>query len=360
MNHSSLNEILSHFQVDARIAPYGNGHINDTYVAEGGSRYILQRINTKIFKDPARLMQNIEAVTAHLRGKIEAAGGDVKRETLTVIPTYTGSLFYTAPDGEAFRVYPFIEDTVTLEMAEVPSQLFEVGKAFGKFQMLLSDFPADKLYETIPDFHNTPVRVENLKQAIKDDVFGRAAYVKNEIDFALTYAKKYADCVTKHIKTGEIPLRVTHNDTKINNILLDKKTGAGVCVIDLDTVMPGSLLYDFGDALRTGAATAAEDERDLNLVHMHLAFYKAFAEGFLTECAVCLTEKEKELLPLSPILLTYECGIRFLEDFLRGDTYFKIHRKEQNLERARTQFKMVCDMEEKLSEMQTITQNILK
>ena len=184
--------------------------------------------------------------------------------------------------------------------------------------------------------------------------------MKNEIDFALTYAQKYADCVTKYLKTGEIPLRVTHNDTKINNILLDKKTGTGVCVIDLDTVMPGSLLYDFGDALRTGAATAAEDERNLNLVHMHLAFYKAFSEGFLAECGACLTEKEKELLPISPILLTYECGIRFLEDFLRGDTYFKTHRKEQNLDRARTQFKMVCDMEGKLPEMRAITQNILK
>lgn len=352
-----LNEILSHFRVETDVHAYGNGHINDTYLCESSPRYILQRINSNVFKKPWEVMENIFNVTEHLRNKIKAAGGNADRETLTVIPTWEGESFYKSEDGY-FRMYKFIENSLSVDIVENPIQLYYAGRAFGRFQMFLDDFPAEKLHETIVDFHNTPERVNQLKKAIEDDKAGRAASVKDVIDEALGFAK-YAPLITDSIANGTVPLRVTHNDTKLNNILFDDKTGEDLCVIDLDTVMPGSALYDFGDALRFGASSAAEDETDLSKVYFDLDKYEQFAKGFLEFTGDCLTDKEKELLPVSALMLTYECGIRFLADYLNGDTYFKIHREHHNLERAKNQLKLVADIEKKLPEMKKITEKYL-
>lgn len=352
-----LSEILSHFRVETDIHAYGNGHINDTYLCESTPRYILQRINSNVFKKPCEVMENIYNVTSHLRKKIKESGGDPDRETLTVIPTWEGESCYKADDGY-YRMYKFVEDSLSYDIVEKPSQLYYAGRAFGKFQMMLDDFPAEKLYETIIDFHNTPARVSQLAEAEKNDAAGRAGSVKEELLFAHKYAE-YASLIVDAINDGSVPLRVTHNDTKLNNVLFDDKTGEDVCVIDLDTVMPGSALYDFGDALRFGASSGAEDETDLSKIYFDLEKYEAFAKGFLEKTARCLTEKEKELLPVSALILTYECGIRFLADHLNGDTYFKIHRENHNLDRARNQFKLVSDIEKKLPEMQKITEKYL-
>lgn len=354
----SMSDVLAHFPLESEPVPYGNGHINDTYITEGKKRFILQRINTNIFSDTTKLMENIEAVCNHVKAKVIAEGGDPDREALTVVRTTSGKLCHTTAEGLVFRVYNFVEGTASYDVPENPEQLYHVGKAFGKFQRQLADFPAETLYETIPDFHNTVKRVENLKAAIENDVAGRAASVKEEIEFALKY-ERYADLILKEIDKGTIPLRVTHNDTKINNVLLDAETGEGVCVIDLDTVMPGSMLNDFGDALRTGAATAAEDEEDLSKMYFNLDCFYYFAKGFLEETADTLTEKEIEYLPESALILTYECGTRFLADHLNGDTYFKIHKENHNLYRARTQFKLVKDIEEKLPQMREIIKKLL-
>lgn len=353
----NLKEILKQFSIDIAVSPYGNGHINDTYIAESDVRYILQRINTDIFKNPDTLMENIQNVTEHLRKKIRQNGGDENRETLTVIPTINGDR-YLKTDSGCYRVYRFIENTVSYDNVENASQLYHAAKAFGKFQNMLADFPADKLYETIPDFHDTGKRFEALKQAIKEDAAGRAKTVAKEIEFALSHENE-VNIVTDAIKSGEVPLRVTHNDTKLNNVLLDKDTGEGVCVIDLDTVMPGSMLYDYGDALRFGASSGTEDERDLSKIWFDLDLFEAFTRGYLEEVASVMTKKEIELLPFSAKLMTYECGIRFLTDYLNGDTYFKIHREHHNLDRARTQFKLVSDMESKTDSMKKIVEKYL-
>lgn len=358
MASNELAEILSKFRVETDITSYGNGHINDTYLCDSTPRYILQRINTNVFKKPEEVMENIYNVTSHLRKKILSEGGDPDRETLTVIQTHDGQSFYKDENGSSYRMYKFIEDSVSYDTVEDPHHLYWAGRAFGEFQRKLSDFPAEKLYETIVDFHNTPKRVNQLKEAVKNNAAGRADSVKAEIDWAMEYSK-YASAVTEAMEKGEVPLRVTHNDTKLNNVLFDDKTGEGLCVIDLDTVMPGSALYDFGDALRFGASSGAEDETNLDKIYFDLEKYEEFAKGFLEKTADCLTDKEKELLPLSALILTYECGIRFLADYLNGDTYFKIHREGHNLDRARNQFKLVSDIEKKLDEMKEITERYL-
>ena len=348
----NLKNILRQFAVEVSAEPYGNGHINDTYCVES-PRYILQRINTNIFKNPDELMENIENVTAFLGKKITAGGGDPKRETLTVIKTVDGKNYYRYDDDNVFRMYLFVENTKSIENSKTPEDLYEAGVGFGHFQKMLADYPAGTLHESIKDFHHTPKRVEALREAIRQDRAGRAASVKAEIDFALEQAV-WADTVIKGIEAGRIPLRVTHNDTKINNILFDQENGKAVCVIDLDTVMPGSMLYDFGDALRMGGSTAAEDETDLAKVWFNVTAFEAFAKGYLSEMKDALTKDEIELLPFSVKLLTYECGIRFLTDYLNGDTYFKIHREHHNLDRARNQFKLVADIsgkEESMGEM---------
>lgn len=353
---TNLNFILDQFVSDCRIAPYGDGHINDTYLTSS-KQFILQKINTNIFKDYEKLMENIEGVTSFLKEKIIAAGGDPERETLTVIKTKDGKNFYKTEEGDVYRLYVFIRDSVSRTVVTDPVQLYHAGKAFGKFQYMLADYPAGELFEVIPNFHNTRKRFEALKEAIENDIAGRKHLVEKEIEFALSQ-EYYIDTVVDGLASGEIPLRVTHNDTKINNVLFDKDTEEGVCVIDLDTVMPGSLLYDFGDALRAGATTGAEDETDLSKVWFDIYAFKNFAKGFLEYTNESMTEREAELLPLSGKLLTYECGIRFLTDYLNGDTYFKIHREHHNLDRARNQFKLVQDMEKKEAEMKSIIAQI--
>lgn len=341
------------FNIETNIEPYGNGHINDTYLCETAPRFILQRINSNVFKNPGEVMENIANVTEWLGDKIKAEGGDPSRETLTLIKTKDGKNYYEADPENCFRMYKFVEKSISCDVADDPIWLYEAGRAFGKFQRMLSGFPADTLHETITDFHNTPVRVKQLEDAIKTDAVGRLASVSAEVEFARRYSK-YASRITDEMAAGRVPLRVTHNDTKLNNILFDADTGKGMCVIDLDTVMPGSVLYDFGDALRFGASSGSEDEVNLDKIWFDLDKFDRFAKGFLSETATCLTETEIELLPLSALILTYECGIRFLADFLNGDTYFKIHRENHNLDRARTQFKLVADIEKKLPEMADI------
>lgn len=351
------NEILNHFEIMTNAEPYGNGHINDTYLVTM-PRYILQRINTSIFTNPDELMDNIENVTAFLRKKIAAAGADADRETLTVVPTKEGGKYFKVDENNVYRVYRFVEGTKTIENSKTAKDLYEAGVGFGHFQKLLADFPVEKLYETIRDFHHTPKRIEALKEAIREDRAGRTASVKKEIDFALENAS-WAGSVVKGMEEGRIPVRVTHNDTKINNILFDQESGKAVCVIDLDTVMPGSALYDFGDALRMGGSTAAEDEVDLEKVWFETEAFEAFARGYLSEMKDALTEDEIALLPLSVKLMTYECGIRFLTDYLNGDTYFKIHREHHNLDRARNQFKLVADISGKEAQLAEAVQKAL-
>lgn len=353
----NLNHILQQFAVKAEVKPYGNGHINDTYCVTY-PRYILQRINTGIFKNPDELMENIENVTAFLRKKILEKGGNPERETLTVIKTIDGKNCYKYDENNVFRMYLFVEDTKSIENSKTAEDLYEAGVGFGRFQRMLADYPADTLHESIKDFHHTPKRVEALKQAIFEDKAGRAKSVRDEIEFALEQSA-WADTVIKGIEEGRIPLRVTHNDTKINNILFDQQTGKAVCVIDLDTVMPGSMLYDFGDALRMGGSTAAEDETDLDKVWFDETAFEAFAKGYLSAMKDDLTATELELLPFSVKLLTYECGIRFLTDYLNGDTYFKIHREHHNLERARNQFKLVADIAAKEGRLKVMVNNII-
>lgn len=358
MGNVKMEEVFKQFNIDADFERYGNGHINDTYVIEPGN-CIIQRINTNIFKNPQALMDNIEKVTEFYRKKLAETGGDVERETLTVIPTIDGKNLYEYDKDNCFRVYKFISNTVAIEDEKSESILYNAGVGFGRFQRMLDDFPAETLHETIADFHHTPKRVEALKEAVKNDIAGRAESVKAEIDFALKNAY-FADVVVKGIEDGTIPVRVTHNDTKINNILFDEKTLEAVCVIDLDTVMPGSALYDFGDALRMGASTGAEDEVDLDKVWLDDKMFRAFSEGFCREMGDKLTKAEIDLLYMAPRLLTYECGIRFLTDYLNGDTYFKIHREHHNLDRARNQFKLVEDMGNKADVMKKIIKEIFK
>lgn len=352
-----LNEILKEFNIFLSAKIYGNGHINDTYCVDG-PKYILQRINTRIFTNPDELMENIDNVTAFLRKKIEAEGGDPDRETLTVIKTKDGGNYYKIDDDNVYRVYKFISETRSIENDKTLEDLYEAGVGFGRFQRMLSDFPVEVLHETIKDFHYTPKRVEALKTAIREDRAGRAASVEKEIAFALEYAEM-ADVVVKGIESGEIPVRVTHNDTKINNILFEEDGKKAVAVIDLDTVMPGSMLYDFGDALRMGGSTGAEDETDLDKVWFDCKAFEMFAKGYLSEMKEELTAKEVELIPMSVRLLTYECGIRFLTDYLNGDTYFKIHREHHNLDRARNQFKLVADMAAKEKELAAIISDLM-
>ncbi len=342
---NQLEYVLGQFDIHVDVQPYGNGHINDTYLVTP-QKYILQRINTAIFKNPEELMENISNVTSFLRQKISATGGNPDRETLTVIPTKEGKRFYRLDANNSFRLYLYVADTKTIEDSKTAEDLYEAGIGFGHFQKLLADYPVENLFETIKDFHHTPKRVEALKEAVQKDLAGRADSVREEIAFALENAF-WADAVVKGMEEGEIPVRVTHNDTKINNILFDQETGKAVCVIDLDTVMPGSILYDFGDALRIGGSTGAEDETDLDKVWFNETAFEAFAEGYLSEMKESLTKREWELLPLSVKLMTYECGIRFLTDYLNADTYFKIHREHQNLDRARNQFKLVEDIARK-------------
>ncbi len=354
----NIEIIARQFNLDNDINEYGNGHINDTYLTNP-SQYILQRINSNIFTNPNELMNNIEKVTKFLKKKIADDGGNPMRETMTIIKTFDCKNFYKYDENNYFRVYKFIENSLTIEKPESSEDVYEAAKGFAKFQKRLADFPAETLFETIKDFHNTPVRFENLKKAIKCDKVGRSASVKEEIKFALAQ-ESWIGAVADGLADGSIPLRVTHNDTKINNILFDAATRKALCVIDLDTVMPGSMLYDFGDAIRIGAATASEDEVDLGKMTFDLKAFEAFAKGYAEEMSGLLTPREIELLPLSVKLLTYECGIRFLTDYLEGDTYFKIYHPSQNIDRTRAHFKLVHDIDSKMDKMTDTINKLFK
>ena len=351
-----IREIAQLFGIDQDFAPAGNGHINDTYIVHSQPDYILQRINKKVFTDPPAVMENVKGVTEFLRKKIEAEGGNPDRETLNLIPTTDGQSYYHHTDGEYYRVYTFVEGAVSYDIVENPSQLYHAAKAFGRFQNMLADYPAEKLHETIKDFHNTKVRYEQFREALEKNASGRAGTCRPEIDFVLA-REGDAGVIVDALADGSIPLRVTHNDTKLNNVLLDEKTGEGVCVIDLDTVMPGSLLYDYGDALRFGGSSGAEDERDLSKIWFDTEKFTAFTKGFIEELP-SITEKELRLLPFSVKLMTLECGSRFLADYINGDVYFKTSSPDHNLVRARTQFKLVKEIEDKMDELNAIVREI--
>ena len=350
--NEKLQNVLRHFQLDTPAVscePYGEGHVNVTYLAvsESGRRYILQKISTRAFHDVPALMENIAAVTAYLRSRV-----DDPRGTLTLIPTAEGKSFFDAGDGEYWRVYDFIEDSLCLQAAETPEDFYQSAMGFGHFQELLKDFPAETLHETIPNFHNTRDRYRIFRETLAKDPCGRAASVQAEIDFALAREQEAATLVEQQA-AGLLPTRVTHNDTKLNNVMLDAATKKALCVIDLDTVMPGLSLYDFGDSIRFGASTAAEDEKDLDKVEMSLDLFRTYTRGFLTACPG-LTEQERKMLPMGAKLMTLECGVRFLTDYLDGDHYFKTRYDGHNLDRCHTQFKLVHDMERKWAEMERI------
>ena len=332
---------------------FGAGHINDTFAvwaADRSKRWILQRINTDTFTDPAGLMENVTGVTAYLRRQIIERGGDPDRETLNVIPTLDGKPYYTDTEGGAWRAYIFVEGTVCLQKVENERDFYTAAETFGNFQNQLAGYPAATLHETIARFHDTPNRYANFEKVLAADVMGRAKDVGPEIAFIRA---READCrvLVDQLAAGVLPLRVTHNDTKLNNVLIDQATGKGICVIDLDTVMPGLSAYDFGDSIRFGANDCAEDEPDQSKVHFSLHLYKVFAEGYLAAAGSAMTEAERRSLPWGAKLMTLECGIRFLTDYLEGDHYFKISRPAQNLDRARTQFTLVQGMEREFDAM---------
>lgn len=357
-----IREAIANFNFTGRLKdrrPFGSGHINDTYLLTfeigdmGDMSAILQRMNREIFTQPVELMENIVGVTSYLREKIIENGGDPERETLNIIPAKDGKAYYVDSKGEYWRSYKFITDAKCYDQVEKPEDFYESAVAFGNFQRLLADYPADTLHETIKGFHDTRARFEVFKQAVAQDVCGRAASVDREIEFVLAH-EEIARVLGEFQEKGLVPLRVTHNDTKLNNIMIDNTTRKGICVIDLDTVMPGLAVNDFGDSIRFGTSTGAEDEKDLSKVSCSMELFEIYVKGFLQGCAGSLTPTEVELLPMGAKVMTYECGMRFLTDYLQGDHYFKIHREEHNLDRARTQFKLVEDMEAKWDIMKEI------
>ena len=344
------------------VKPFGNGHINDTYAvtcaSEGGvRRYVLQRLNSRVFPHPTALMNNFAAVSAYLRSIVKKDGGDADTECLRLIPTLNGADYYVDKQGEVWRMTQLIENTDAYLIAENRDMFEDAGRAFGLFIKRLEGFDASTLIEVIPDFHNTVKRYENLEKAVAEDKAGRAAGVSDLIDFARARRDK-TGIINGALAKGEIPLRVTHNDTKLNNVLIDVATKKAVCVIDLDTVMPGSLLYDFGDAIRVGCSTAKEDEPDLDKVHFDKENFVAFTRGFMRGLGDSITDKERELLPVGAILMTFECGMRFLTDYLEGDVYFKIAYPEHNLVRCRAQFRLVEELEENLPFMHETVQKV--
>ena len=339
---------------------YGSGHINDTFKIEccQGNKtqsYILQRINHEIFTDPESLMKNISGVTSFLRKKIIAAGGDPMRETLNIVKSRDGREWYRDSQGNYWRAYIFIENATSYDMVRSQEDFYQSGRAFGRFQQLLADYPAEELTETIPDFRNTPVRLETFKKAVEEDICGRAGAVKAEIQFVLDRERE-AGIAAEMQKNGTLPLKVTHNDTKLNNIMIDDATGEGICIIDLDTIMPGLSIFDFGDSIRFGANTSAEDDPDCSHSGLSLPLFEIYTKGFLEGCQGKLTREEVDMLPMGAKLMTYECSMRFLTDFLQGDTYFRTTRENHNLDRARTQFALVADMERKWKEMEAIVE----
>lgn len=348
-----MEHIYRQFALDGlpiSCARYGSGHINETYllVTSRPHLYILQKINSYVFHNAAGLMDNIIAVTGALRRQ-----DSDPRHVLTLVPTLDGRPYLTAGEGETWRLYEFVTDSLCLDKPESVDDLKQSGVAFGMFQNQLADFPAHTLTETIPHFHDTPARFEQLKQAMQENRAGRLDEVRAELDFYLAREQEAA-ALMDLCRAGKLPLRVTHNDTKLNNVMLDRFTRAPLCVIDLDTVMPGLAANDFGDSIRFGANHSAEDERDLTKVNFDLELFDVYAAGFLEGAGGALTETELDYLPWGAKLMTLECGIRFLTDYLEGDHYFRIHREGQNLDRCRTQFKLVSDMEAAWDDMKAV------
>ena len=352
-----IMDILSCFALDAPVEAadsYGRGHINDTSVVVTltGNRYILQRISTTVFHNVPGLMDNVKNVTEYLK-----ANGKSGMKVLSLVPTRDGGSYVHLESGY-WRVYEFVENSLCLQEAADDEDFCESARGFGAFMNDLADFPVEKLCETIPNFHNTPDRYRIFRKTLEHDPMGRAKEVAPEIDFFLTHEEEMS-LLEEERKKGLLPVRVTHNDTKLNNLLLDKDTRKSLCVLDLDTVMPGLSLYDFGDAIRYGAATAAEDERSLEKVSMSLSRFEAFTRGWLEKCT-SLTDEEVRLLPLGAKTMTIECGLRFLTDYIDGDRYFGCYREGQNLDRARTHIKLATDMEEKWSRMNGIVEGLKK
>ena len=360
-NNEYIQKALRAFLPDEAVVSYklfGNGHINDTYMVEcveGYPRFVLQRINGDVFQNLEALNNNVELVTEFLREKIAAFGGDPDRETLSLYPAKDGKKHYTDERGQCWRLTLYIEDSVCYDQVEKPEDFYLSGKGFGQFQRMLADFPADKLEETIPDFHDTPKRLEALKRAVEADPWGYVGRVQKELEFVA--AREVETHVAMDmLREGELPLRVTHNDTKLNNIMFDAKTGDVLCVVDLDTIMPGLSIFDFGDSIRFGANTGAEDEQDLKKVSLSLELFECYVKGFLEGCGGSLTEAEVRMLPMGAKLMTLECGVRFLTDYLEGSVYFRTAYPEHNLVRARSQFALVADMERKWDEMVKIVE----
>ena len=362
-----VQEVLAAYDFPATLmgaVRYGQGHINDTFCVicqpqEGDAiRYILQGLSSAAFPHPEELMENFIGITSYLRDQIIAQGGDPLRETLSLVMTRDGKPFYTDSNGKVWRLTPFIENTDCFQSAT--PELFEASaRAFGRFLYMLQGYPAETLHESIVNFHNTEDRYAKFIAALEADKMGRAKDVQAEIDFVTS---RKADCsvALQALRDGVLPLRVTHNDTKLNNILIDRDTHEGICVIDLDTTMPGLSINDFGDSIRFGANHSKEDEKDLFKVNFDIDLYEAYTRGFIQGAKGGLTENELKYLPWGARLMTLECGIRFLTDYLDGDHYFRIHYPEQNLDRCRTQFKLVRDMEEQFDAMAAVIEKYAK
>jgi thiamine kinase-like enzyme len=363
--YPDLNKIFDRFITEGTYnkgEPYGSGHIHDTFRIETAEKdkddYILQRLNNKIFRNIPELQQNIERVTLHLRKKIsEVPGSDIKRECLSLINSKDNNSWISDETGNYWRMYIFISNHRSYDIVDTPDKVYEGGKAIGRFQAMLADLPGEPLHETIPFFHDIEKRLDKLLITIKADPVGRSAKVKDEIDKIMKRAEAMKT-ILRLGKEGKIPLRITHNDTKFNNILLDENDKA-LCVIDLDTVMPGYVHYDFGDAIRTAANIAAEDEKELSKVKMDINFFEAYARGYLSETRDTLNSVEKEYLAFAPRLITYTIAVRFLTDYIDGDNYFKIHHEHHNLQRARAQMKLVESMEEQYETMREIIRGLV-
>lgn len=367
MVYNRIKNVLRAFRFAGRYnhaEEFSSGNVNNTYhlyydLTDGSTtEYVLQQINTYAFKNPEEVMCNIVRVTEYLRSTMEAAGESTDNRVLTCIPTLKGEYMHRDGEGNYWRAYCYIHDAIAYDRVERPEHFYEAGRAFGEFQRILSDFPVSELYDTIPYFHDTRRRFYAFVAAIANDKAGRAGGLEAEIDFFFDRRKMMSEIV-KRIDTGEIPLRVTHNDTKINNIMIDEHTGRAVCVIDLDTVMAGSALYDYGDAIRYGACTAAEDEPDVTKIGLDLELFREFTAGFLSEIGDLLTEEELACLPLSIKVMTCELAMRFLTDYLDGDLYFKVNSPDHNLIRAHAQMRLLEDIEEKYESICRITQGLI-
>lgn len=368
MIYNDIKHVLKQFCFQGRfqdVEELTSGNINNTYclrylLPDGSSRnYVLQQINTYVFKKPEEVMSNVHRVTEHVEKALKTAGEDVSRHVLRLISTKSGAYMYRDNENRCWRAYDYISGAIAYDRPEKPEHFMECGRAFGNFQKMLFDFPAEELYETIPDFHNTKKRFYDFVSAVARDQAGHVRFLEKEIDFFFDRRKMMSQAVDM-IERGELPLRVTHNDTKMNNVMLDSKTGEGLCVIDLDTVMAGSVIYDYGDAVRFGASTAAEDEPDTSKIHLDMDLFKAFTRGFISEVQGSLTETELRMLPLGIKVMTCELAMRFFTDYIDGDLYFKVRSPEHNLIRAHAQMKLLEDIEDKYDELCAITEELIQ